>query len=361
MKDREHSITLIPGDGIGYEVSAAAQSCVDAIASLEGFIVIWDEQQAGGDAMREFGNVLPEKTLNSIRKSGVALKGPITTPIGKGFRSVNVELRQKLNLFANIRPAKSIVGASSRYSGIDIVVIRENTEDLYAGVGFEKGNGDTKQFINFVNKKRGTSITEDSAISLKIISSHASARIARFAFDYANQNARKKVTVVHKANILKYTDGLFLDVARRISRGHMSIEFDDAIVDNVSMQLVTKPENYDILLCPNLYGDILSDLCAGLIGGLGVAPSANIGEKCAVFEPVHGSAPKHEGKNDANPSATILSAAMMLKHIGEKKASARLEKAVLKTIREGKVVTYDLKPRKVSTTKEMTGEIIDNL
>lgn len=355
---RRYTITLIPGDGIGNEVSDSARRCINAVAMKRRFEVDWDVQLAGETAQKKYGNVLPERTLASIRKNRVALKGPITTPIGKGFRSVNVGLRQTLNLFANIRPAKSMAGVPSRYSDVDLVVIRENTEDLYVGIEFDKGKKNTRDLISFIKKEEGHSVKSDSAISLKTISASASSRILNFAFNYAVANKRKKVTAVHKANILKYTDGLFLKTAQRIAKRYRSIEFEDRIIDNICMQLVVKPEDYDVLACPNLYGDILSDLCAGLVGGLGVAPSANIGDNYAVFEPVHGSAPKHAGKNDANPVACILASAMMLHHIGEVQAAREIESSVLKVIKERKRVTYDLMPKKPVGTIEMTDEII---
>ncbi|MCW6160492.1 MAG: isocitrate/isopropylmalate dehydrogenase family protein [Candidatus Micrarchaeales archaeon] len=353
-----YKITLIPGDGIGPEVSGAAQACVDAIARRFGFGVDWEEMPAGEEAEKKHGSVLPKKTLASIRKNTVALKGPITTPVGSGFRSVNVELRQKLDLFANVRPAKLLPGVESKYSGVDLVVIRENTEDLYAGIEFDEGKKATIDLISFAKKNTGKTIRKDSAISLKPISVFGSRRIAKFAFDYAKANRRKKVTAVHKANIMKYSDGLFLKTVQAVAKKYPSITFEDRIVDNMCMQLVIKPELYDVLVCPNLYGDIVSDLCSGLVGGLGIAPSANIGEKYAVFEPIHGSAPKHAGKDEANPTACILSAAMMLGHIGENKAAVALEEAVVEVIKEGKKVTYDLNPRRHVGTKAMTEEII---
>ena len=353
-----YKITLIHGDGIGPEVSRAAQMCVDAASERFGFDVDWEEMPAGEEAGKRYGSVLPEETLKSVRENKVALKGPITTPIGSGFRSVNVDLRQKLDLFANVRPAKLIPGVESRYSDVDLIVIRENTEDLYAGIEFDEGTKATSDLISFAEKNTGKRIRKDSAISLKPISIFGSRRIAKFAFDYAKANKRKKVTAVHKANIMKYSDGLFLKSVQDVAKKYPSIGFEDRIVDNMCMQLVIKPELYDVLVCPNLYGDIVSDLCSGLVGGLGVAPSANIGEKYAVFEPIHGSAPKHAGKDEANPTACILSAVMMLEYIGEKKAAAALEKAVVEVIRKGKKVTYDLNQRRHVGTREMTKEIV---
>ncbi len=356
-----YNVTLIPGDGIGLEVTAAARRCVDAVAELFDFDIAWDERRAGEEAQKECGSLLPKETLSSIKKNKVALKGPITTPVGEGFRSINVELRQSLDLYANVRPARLYDGTASLYSSIDLVVIRENIEDLYAGIEFDKGAKDTKELIAFVGKHLGKKIREDSAIALKPISAFGSRRISEFAFRYAADNRRKKVTAVHKANIMKFADGLFLKTATEVAARHPKIEFEDRIVDNMCMQLVMKPELYDVILCPNLYGDILSDLCSGLIGGLGLAPSANIGEKGAVFEPIHGSAPKHAGKNVANPSACILSAAMMLQHLGEKGAASALEQAVIRVIRERKVVTYDLKPKTPAGTREMAAEIVKKL
>lgn len=313
-----HDVTLIPGDGIGPEIVAAARRVVDASgASIE-----WHVVDAGQDIMGKYGTPLPEHVLESIRQNGTALKGPITTPVGSGFRSVNVSLRKQLDLYVNLRPALTIPGVKSRYEDIDLVIVRENTEDLYAGVEHMVG--------------------EDAAESIKIITRKASQRVARFAFEYARREGRRKVTAVHKANILKFSDGLFLESCGQVAADYDDIEFEDRIVDNMCMQLVQKPELYDVMVLPNLYGDIVSDLCAGLVGGLGVAPGANIGETMAVFEPVHGSAPKYAGKNVANPTATILSAVLMLKHLGEKSAADAVFAAVRTVIGAGERVTYDL-------------------
>ncbi len=354
----EYSVTLIPGDGVGPEVTRSARMCVDAIARKHKFSVRWDEQLAGQTANEKFGNVIPEKTLRSAKKNRIIMKGPITTPVGVGFRSVNVELRQRLDLFANVRPARIFPGVESRYSDVNLVVVRENTEDLYAGIEFDIGGKDTEELIGFIKRKQGKSIREDSAIAIKPISKFGSKRIVEFAFDYAEHNKRRKVTAVHKANIMKFADGLFLKTAQEVAKEHPAVEFEDRIVDNMCMQLVTKPEQYDVLVCPNLYGDIVSDLCSGIVGGLGVAPSADIGREYAMFEPVHGSAPTHAGKDEVNPTATILSAVMMLDHIGEHKAAKDLEGAVLEVIREKKKVTYDLMPKKPVGTMEMSEEII---
>jgi len=351
-----HKITLIPGDGIGHEVSLAATRCIEAT----GVDIKWDNLLAGSDALDKTGELLPQSVLDSIKENKVALKGPITTPIGTGFRSVNVAIRQALDLYACLRPAKSYVGVKSRFKDIDLVIVRENSEDLYAGIEFEEGKIETKNLIAQIQKDTQRSIRQDSGISIKPISKFASERIVRFAFEYALKNKRKKVTCVHKANIMKFTDGLFLKVAREVAQKYAGkIIFEEAIVDNMCMQLVQKPHNYDVLVLPNLYGDIISDLCAGLIGGLGIAPGANIGENLAVFEAVHGSAPKYKGKNKANPTAMILSGALMLRYISEEKAADRLEEAVKQVIAEGKFVTYDLKADPLDPSAVGTAQMAD--
>lgn len=309
---------MIPGDGIGPEISAAMKQVVEA----SGAPIIWETHRAGAEVMEEFGTPLPEHVLESIRRNRVAIKGPITTPVGSGFRSVNVALRKELDLYACLRPAYSIPGVRSRFEGIDLVIVRENTEDLYAGIE--------------------RMVDDDTAEAIKRITRGGSERIARFAFEYARAEGRRKVTAVHKANIMKYADGLFLEAARAVAQAYPEIEFEDRLVDNMCMQLVQKPELYDVMVLPNLYGDIISDLCAGLIGGLGIAPGANLGDSVAVFEPVHGSAPKYAGRNKANPTALILSAVLMLKHLGEKNAAERVLVATKAVIAEGKHVTYDL-------------------
>jgi isocitrate dehydrogenase (NAD+) len=359
----KHKITLIPGDGIGPEVIQATKRCLEA----SGVNIEWEEFIAGEAAIEEFGTPLPDQIIDSVRKNKVALKGPIITPIASGFRSVNVALRQSLDLFACVRPAKSIEGVSNcHYKNIDLVVIRENSEDLYAGIEFQKGASDTKQLLSLINKMSSKKIRDDSGISIKPISEFASRRIVEFAFEYAIENNRKKVTAVHKANIMKYTDGLFLNVAREIALKYKDkVEFEEAIVDNLCMQLVLRPHNFDVLVLPNLYGDIVSDLCAGLIGGLGIAPGANIGKDCALFEPVHGAAPKYKGQNKANPTATIQSAILMLRYINEDKAADKLDRALKEVIKDGKSVTYDLKkdrndPTAVGT-QEMAEAIIEKL
>ncbi len=351
-----HKITLIPGDGIGYEVSLAARRCIEAT----GVDIKWDNVLAGSDALDKTGELLPQSALDSIKKNKVALKGPITTPIGTGFRSVNVAIRQALDLYACLRPAKSYLGVKSRFKDIDLVIIRENSEDLYAGIEFEEGRTETKNLIAQIQKDTKRLIRQDSGISIKPISKFASERIVRFAFEYALKNKRRKVTCVHKANIMKFTDGLFLKVAREVAQKYAGkIIFEEAIVDNMCMQLVQKPHNYDVLVLPNLYGDIISDLCAGLIGGLGIAPGANIGSDLAVFEAVHGSAPKYKGKNKVNPAAMILSGVLMLRHINEEKAADRLEEAVKQVIAEGKFVTYDLKADPLDPSAVGTAQMAD--
>jgi len=350
-------ITLIPGDGTGPELIEATRRCIDSL----NLGIEWIIRQAGEEQIKKFGTPLPEETLDSIKKTKIALKGPITTPVGTGFRSINVEIRKKLDLYANLRPAKSYQGVRSKYQNIDLIVVRENTEDLYAGIEFEKGSKDAKDVIEFLNKKQNQKIRDDSGISIKPISVFGSKRIVKFAFDYAKKNKRKKVTAVHKANIMKFTDGLFLDTARKVAEKYKGIEFEDRIVDNMCMQLVQKPELYDVLVMPNLYGDILSDLCAGLVGGLGVAPGANIGDNYAMFEPVHGSAPKYKGLNKVNPTATILAGVLMLRHLGKQKEADILEKATAKVISEGKYVTYDINPTKNVGTKEMADAIIKEI
>ncbi|MDY6876478.1 MAG: isocitrate/isopropylmalate dehydrogenase family protein [Chloroflexota bacterium] len=337
-----YHITLIPGDGIGPEITDAAKRCIAAT----GVEINWEIVQAGASVMDEYGTPLPQHVLESIKRNKVALKGPITTPIGTGFRSVNVALRQSLDLYVCVRPCKSYPGVKSPYSNIDTVVIRENTEGLYAGIEFEQGSPDTRGLIEFVSQHAGATIRPDSGISIRPISRVATARITRAAFEYALRHGRKKVTVVHKANIMKYSDGLFQHTAEDIAREYKGrVEFEQRLVDNMCMQLVQKPELYDVLLLPNLYGDIISDLGAGLVGGLGMTPGANIGDEVAVFEPTHGSVPKYAGQNKSNPAAIILSGVLMLRHIGEMEAAGKLERAVAMVIQEGQEVTYDLKPR----------------
>jgi isocitrate dehydrogenase (NAD+) len=349
------NVTLITGDGIGPEIAEAARRCVDAT----GVAIHWDLAEAGTEVMARLGTPLPDATVESIKKNGVALKAPITTPVGTGFRSINVYLRQSLDLYACLRPCKSYQGVRSKYEDIDLVVVRENTEDLYAGIEFQKGQGETLELIDWLNQHSKRKITPESGISIKPISVPATRRIVRFAFDYARRMGRRKVTSVHKANIMKFSDGLWLEVSREVAKEYPDIEFDDRIVDNMCMQLVQKPELYDVLVLPNLYGDILSDLCAGLVGGLGVAPGANIGEKGAVFEATHGSAPKYKGLNRVNPTALILSGVLMLRHLGRMQEADRLENAVAAVIAEGKDVTYDLKENRDDPTAVGTSEMAD--
>jgi isocitrate dehydrogenase (NAD+) len=310
--------------------------------------------------MGKEGTPLPQKVIDSIRKNKIALKGPITTPIGKGFRSVNVALRKELDLYACVRPCKSYKGVRSKYENIDLVIVRENTEDLYAGIEFEEGKEETKKLVSAIETASGKKIRPDSGVSIKPISISGTKRIVKYAFDYAVKNKRKKVTAVTKANIMKYTDGLFLAVAKEVAKDYDGkIEYQEVLVDNMCMQLVQKPELYDVLVLPNLYGDILSDLCAGLVGGLGVAPGANIGEGCALFEPTHGSAPKYKGQNKVNPVAQMLSAVLMLRYLEENAAADKLERAISEVIAEGKDVTYDMKPDRNDPTAVGTSQMAD--
>jgi len=335
-----HNVTLIPGDGIGPEVSEATRRVLEA----SGARFKWDVVYAGAEALEKFGALLPEATMASIRKNRVAIKGPVTTPIGSGFRSVNVALRKRLDLYACLRPCKIYPGAPTPFKDVDIVVVRENTEGLYAGIEFEESKPETARLRHLVAEATDSEVREDSGISLKVISEMASRRIVRFAFEYARSHDRKKVTAVHKANIMKFSDGLFLATARKVALEHPDIEFEDRIVDNLCMQLVKRPQQFDVLVLPNLYGDLISDLCAGLVGGLGLAPGANLGDDMAIFEATHGSAPKYKGMNKVNPMSMMLSGVMMLKYLDEKEAADRLENAIAAVIAEGKDVTYDMKP-----------------
>ncbi len=350
-----YTVTLIPGDGVGPELSEATRRVVDAT----GVKINWEVENAGADVVAQYGTPLPERVLDSIRRTKIALKGPLTTPVGRGFRSVNVALRQELDLYACLRPCKSYRGVRTRLENIDLIVVRENTEGLYAGIEFQEGKPETHELIDDIARLGGKRLASDSGITIKGISIGASRRIVRFAFDYARANGRKKVTAVHKANIMKFTDGLFLAVATEVAAEYPDIAFEDRIVDNMCMQLVQKPELYDVLVMPNLYGDVLSDLCAGLIGGLGVAPGANIGDDIAVFEATHGSAPKYAGMNKVNPTALMLSAVMMLTHVGERDAANRMERAIAEVIAEGKDVTYDLKPSPDDPTAVGTSQFAD--
>jgi isocitrate dehydrogenase (NAD+) len=349
------NVTLVTGDGIGPEIAEATRRCIDATGAR----LNWDIVEAGTDVMEREGTPLPQKTIDSIKKNGTALKAPITTPVGTGFRSINVHLRQTLDLYACLRPCKSYEGVRSRYTDIDLVIVRENTEDCYAGIEFEKGKDETAELIDWINSHCEKQIRNDSGITIKPISVHGTERIVRFAFEYARKMGRKKVTSVHKANIMKYSDGLWLDVSREVAKKYPDIEFEDRIVDNMCMQLIQKPELYDVIVLPNLYGDILSDLCAGLVGGLGVAPGANIGEKGAIFEATHGSAPKYKGQNKVNPTALILSGVLMLRHLNKMAEADKLENAVAAVIAEGKDVTYDMKPDRNDPTAVGTSQMAD--
>lgn len=351
----KHIITLIPGDGTGPEISAATVRVVEAT----GVNIRWDIVNAGAEVYEKEGTVLPDNVIESLKRNKVGLKGPITTPVGTGFRSVNVAMRKLFNLYACVRPCKSYKGVRSRYENIDLVIIRENTEDLYAGIEFEQGKKETVDLIKYIGKINTTPIRIDSGISIKPISITGSEKIIRFAFEYARKNKRKKVTGVHKANIMKYTDGLFLEIFRKIAAGYPDIESEDRIVDNMCMQLVQKPELYDVMVFPNLYGDIVSDLAAGLVGGLGVAPGGNIGDELALFEPTHGSAPKYKGANKVNPTAQMLSAVLMLRHIGEEKCADLMESAIAQVIAEGRNVTYDMKPTPADPTAVGTSQMAD--
>ena len=350
-----YDVTVIPGDGVGPEVSEA--TCRVLEATGVGFN--WDFQSAGAEVFKVEGEPMPDRVLDSIRRNKVGIKGPLTTPTGRESRSVNVGLRKSLDLYANLRPAKSYPGVRSRYADVNIIVVRENTEDLYAGVEFEKDTSEALHLIEEAERYLGVSIRRDSALSMKVISVTGTERIVRFAFDYARANGRKKVTAVHKADIMRFTDGLFLEVARDVADRYTDIEFEDRFVDNLCMQLVSRPEDYDVLVLPNLYGDIVSDLCAGLVGGLGLAPGGNIGEFGAVFEPAHGSAAGMAGQNRVNPTATILSGVLLLRHLGEQDAAERVERAVADVIRDGKEVTYDFKQDREDASAVGTREMAD--
>ena len=356
-----YNVTLIPGDGVGPEVIAAARRVIEAT----GVPFNWDVQEAGETALAKYETALPKRVIESVEANGIGLKGPITTPVGKGFRSVNVALRKALDLYVNLRPCKIYPGVRTRYENVDLVIVRENTEDLYAGVEFQEGTAEAAKLIEAIAQLCGQQIKPDSGISIKAISVSGSRRVVQWAFEYARRQGRRRVTAVHKANIMKFSDGLFLAVAQEVARQYRGIAFDDRIVDNLAMQLVQRPEQFDILVLPNLYGDIMSDLCAGLVGGLGVAPGGNIGDRYAVFEPVHGSAPRYAGQNKVNPTAAILSGVMMLRHLGEGRAAERVERAVAAVLARGEAVTYDLKPpgqqAAAAGTSEMADAVIEEL
>ena len=353
-----HPVTLIPGDGIGPELTEATRRVLEAT----GVEFEWDVQPAGAEVMEAHGgNPLPQSTLDSIRRNGVALKGPITTPVGKGFRSVNVQLRQDLDLYAQVRPCKTYRGVRTRYDDVDLIIVRETTEDIYAGIEYAEGSADARELIAWIEAHGNRLPQPDSGISIKPISITGTRRVFEFAFEHARRMGRRKITAVHKANIMKFTDGLWLHTARDVAAENPDIEFDDRIADNMCMQLVQHPEDYDVIVLPNLYGDIVSDLAAGLIGGLGVAPGANFGRQVAVFEPTHGSAPKYAGQNKVNPIAQMLSGMLMLRHLGEHDAAERLEQAIAELIREGKSVTYDMKPDRKDPSAVGTSQVADAL
>jgi isocitrate dehydrogenase (NAD+) len=348
-------VTLIPGDGTGPELTEATRRVLEAT----GVAFNWDVQEAGIDVMETAGTPLPEATLASVRRNGIALKGPITTPIGTGFRSVNVALRHELGLYACLRPCKTYPGVRTRYDNVDLVVVRENTEDLYAGIEYASGSTEAAEVITMLNGMQAKQIAPSSGISIKPMSPEGSERIIRYAFDYARAHGRKRVSCITKANIMKFTDGLFLSVFREVAQDYPEIEAWETLVDALCMGLVQRPEEFDVLVLPNLYGDIISDLTAGLVGGLGVAPGGNIGLDAAVFEATHGSAPKYKGQNRVNPTAMILSGKLMLDHLGETVAAARLENAVATVIAEGDRVTYDLKPSRDDPSAVGTAEYAD--
>jgi len=351
----KHPVTFIPGDGVGPEVTEATRRVLEAT----GVEFEWEDMIIGAEAQSKMGTLLPPEALASIRRNGTAIKGPVTTPIGSGFRSVNVALRQELDLYACVRPCKSYPGVVTPYDDVDIVVVRENTEGLYIGIEYDLGEPETARLAAFVQETRGRHVSADAAVSLKVISDSGSRRIVRFAFEYARANGRKRVTAVHKSNILKYSDGLFLKAARTVAEEYPDIEFTDVLLDACCMQLAKRPQQFDVLVTPNFYGDLLSDLCAGLVGGLGLAPGANIGDGMAVFEPTHGSAPKYAGLNKVNPIATMLSGVLMLRHLGEIDAAERLEGAIASVLFEGKSVTYDMKADRDDLSAVTTSQVAD--
>ncbi len=349
-----HDVTLIPGDGIGPELVRATQRVLEAT----GVEFAWDEHPAGIDAYEQEGTPFPERTLESVKRNRVGIKGPTTTPVGSGFRSVNVLLRKELDLYACIRPCKAYEGVRTRYPETDVVIVRENTEDLYAGIEFEMGTEANAELRDAL-AGLGQRVREDAGISIKPISVFGSERIVEAAFDYAKRNRRRRVTAGHKANIMKFSDGLFLATARRVAERHPEVEFEDRIIDNLCNQLVSRPDEYDVIVLPNLYGDIVSDLCAGMIGGLGLAPGGNIGTQAAMFEATHGSAPKYKGQNKVNPTALMLSGVLMLRHLDEDDAARRMESAIAAVIKKGEQVTYDLKPSRDDPTAVGTSEFAD--
>jgi isocitrate dehydrogenase (NAD+) len=349
-----HEVTFIPGDGTGPELAEATRRVLEAT----GVEFEWDRKPAGEDVYAEEGNPFPDRTLDSIKRTGVGIKGPTTTPVGSGFRSINVQLRKELDLYACIRPCKLYEGVRSHFDQVDIVIVRENTEDLYAGIEFERGTKGNEELRDFL-AAHDAPVRDDAGISIKPISAFGTDRIVEAAFDYAKRNGRRRVTAAHKANIMKFSDGLFLETARSVAERHPDIEFEDRIIDNLCNQLVSRPEEYDVIVLPNLYGDIVSDLGAGMIGGLGLAPGANIGTEAAMFEATHGSAPKYKGQNKVNPTALMLSGVLMLRHLDEGDAADRMENAIAEVIREGEKVTYDLKPSRDDPTAVGTSEFAD--
>jgi isocitrate dehydrogenase (NAD+) len=353
--DLAYQVTFIRGDGTGPEISEAVWRVLEAT----GIDFEWDWQEAGADVYEQEGNPLPDRVIDSIRERGLAMKGPITTPVGSGFRSINVALRKELDLYACLRPCKAYEGVRTRFPDTDVVIVRENHEDLYAGVEYERGDPATEQLRQFIKDTEGTELREDIGVTIKAISEYGTRRIVKAAFEYARAYGRSKVTAAHKANIMKYSDGLFLDVAREVAQEYDDVEFEDRIVDNLCNQLVSRPEEYDVVVLPNLYGDIVSDLGAGLIGGLGVAPGANVGDDYAVFEAVHGSAPKYKGQNKVNPMALLLSGVMLLRHIEETDAAHRMEEAIAEVIKEGASVTYDMKPSRDDPSAVGTSDVAD--
>src|SRR3954462_10933301 len=350
-----HRVTFIPGDGTGPGLAEATRRVLEAT----GVEFEWDRREAGIDEYEAHGNPFPDATLQSIKDNGVGIKGPTTTPVGSGFRSVNTLLRKELDLYACIPPVKAYEGVRTRFPDTDIVIVRENTEDLYAGIEFEKDSDDAERLRDFITQLDGSTIREHSGISVKPISVFGSERIVRAAFDYARDYGRKKVTAAHKANIMKFSDGLFLEVARKVAEDYDDIEFEDRFIDNLCNQLVSRPEEYDVIVLPNLYGDIVSDLGAGLIGGLGLAPGANIGTEGAIFEATHGSAPKYKGQNKVNPTALMLSGGLLLRHLDETEAADRMENGIAEVIRKGDQVTYDLKPSRDDPSAVGTSEFAD--
>ncbi len=350
-----YTITFIRGDGTGPELAEATRRVLEAT----GVEFEWDWQEAGTDVYEQEGNPLPDRVIESIKRNKVAIKAPITTPVGSGFRSVNVALRKELDLYCCLRPCKAYEGVRTRFPETDIVIVRENHEDLYAGIEFEMGSAEAARLRELVKELSGKEIREDAGISIKPISVFGTTRIVKSAFEYARENGRRKVTAAHKANIMKFSDGLFLRTAEEVAKGYSDVEFEDRIIDNLCNQLVSRPEEYDVIVLPNLYGDIVSDLGAGMIGGLGLAPGGNIGDEYAVFEATHGSAPKYKGMNKVNPMALMLSGMMMLRHLREHEAAERLESAIAAVIAEGKDVTYDMKPSRDDPTAVGTSDVAD--